>query len=201
VELEAVKIFPLAKNEKWFVPMATVSVFEGSNMTFCLGIKITSLSGVVYTVKNKDNQAIVYLGNIQYKILYSPEGHCVLCYSEKAGKVTTKISMQSKAMENNIPTGSNPKDWGHFKTAQEKNIKASTENDGDSVYGVCQWVLPFRVLKNVTNADYFLLFERKTSGHSLSLLLWHADQSGHTAVKIKSSVFAVNSDDETKDDE
>ena len=40
------------------------------------------------------------------------------------------------------------------------------------------------------------MYDPKTGGYMLSLLLWHADQSGRTAVQIKDAIYAIDSDDE-----
>jgi len=200
VQLVSDPVFPLAKNQIPFTPFATASVFKASSMTYCMGIKITTSSGVVFVVKNKDNEEGAFLGNIQYKILYAADGRCVLWYSEKMGKASTNNKLQVRTM-NSVPPKGHIKDWDTFNTAQDKNYKDSTIDDDDSIYAVCQWVLPFKVMKDVTESDYYSLYERKTNGHALSLLMWHFDQSGRNATKLKSSVFAVDSEDEEAEED
>ena len=190
-------VFPLAKNEIDFKPVVTASVFKGSNQAYCLGMKITASSGVVGIAKGVDRA--LWLENIKYTVLYAHDGRCIIRYDELLGRATTSTQLQVKTMA--IAPKSNAKDWGHFHTAQEDNLASHQEKDGDPIHAVCQFILPFKVLKNITHADYFSLYDPKTGGYTLSLLFWHADQSGRTAVQIENAVFAPDSDDDDDDDD
>jgi len=191
VELQSDVVFPLAKNKMPFTPVCFASVFMAVNLAYCLGLKITASSGVVGI---HSSEVGVIMDNIKYSIHYAPDGRCVLRYEEICGRATTNTKLQAKNLARQPRP--NAKDWGRFHTGQENNMEGRTDQDHKCIKAVCQFVLPFKVLKNVTEADFFSMYDPKTGGYTLSLLLWHADQSGRTAVQIKDAIYAIDSDDE-----
>jgi len=181
-------IIPLQQHEKKIEPGYFASCIQGASMTHAVAILIQPSAGVVgnATAENQDN---LTLEHVETSIQDGPNGECVLRYTEVWAEAFHNFKWKKATIKTqNYP---NADDWTIANLALENNVNSYQKKDGDAIYGVAQFTLPFKCVKTIKAEDQTSLYDPETAGFAIQLLLWHADESGRNTTSLKKAAIAV----------
>jgi hypothetical protein len=164
-----------------FLPVTLAEIFLATCMTFVLSITICLPSGIIPYPNNGDD---IDLSGVHGTVQDGPDGEAIFVLKCKLPPGFFNVKYKRRVLKVNYP-GHNQENWGHGLNALEKDVKKKNTDDSKPLYAVCQYQLPFKVLKNINSTDILTQFDSEDGNCSVTFHLFHIDQSGRKSAGLK----------------
>jgi len=184
--LDASLVIALKRNELWMVPVILGDIVKSASQSFFIHLHFVLASGVVNFDPMEDLQGDDYepdLSRFNVEIIDGPNGETLLVIKQQLPAAL----WHAKVIASSYPPGFGASNENHTRAmlALKNNVaNRQYKSDNEPLFGVCQFVLPFKVLKDVKEEDHHCACD-DDGATTVSYRLWHAEQSGRTSSEIK----------------